>query len=143
MSAVIVLAAAAVVVAYILLGYPMLLAFAPVQAGPAVTKDPAFRPRVSIIIAVYNGGAFLRRKLESILSFEYPPQLMEILVVSDGSTDNSDNIAGEFAANGVHLLKQPHAGKATAINAALTVANGEILFFRMCASAWTRLPWLT
>jgi cellulose synthase/poly-beta-1,6-N-acetylglucosamine synthase-like glycosyltransferase len=54
---------------------------------------------------------------------------MEILVVSDGSTDETDSIAGEFAGRGVRLLRQPQQGKSAALNAGMAQATGEILFF--------------
>ncbi len=126
-GAVFVLAAAAVV--YILAGYPLLLALAPFRRAPAVRKDLSFQRSVTIIVAVRDGGRFLRAKLESLLAQEYPKELMEILVVSDGSTDATDSIAGEFAGRGVRLLRQTQQGKAAALNAGLAQATGEILFF--------------
>jgi cellulose synthase/poly-beta-1,6-N-acetylglucosamine synthase-like glycosyltransferase len=122
-----VLAAAAAV--YILAGYPLLLALAPFRRSPAVRKDLSFQRSVTVILAVRDGGSFLRAKLESLLAQEYPKELMEILVVSDGSTDETDSIAGEFAGRGVRLLRQPQRGKAAALNAGLARATGEILFF--------------
>ncbi len=120
---------AGALILYILIGYPAILAFGRFRAAPAVKKGPGHQPIVSVIVAVYNGGAFLRRKLQSILSLDYPSQLIEIFVVSDGSTDDTESIAREFAARGVRLLSRPHRGKAAAINAALAEASGEILFF--------------
>jgi biofilm PGA synthesis N-glycosyltransferase PgaC len=129
MTAAIVLAAATALAAYILIGYPLLLAIAPGRAAPPVQKDPRFQPTVSAILAVYNGEAYLRRKLESILGLNYPKDKLEILVVSDGSTDRTEAIATEFSKQGVILLKCPRGGKAAALNAALGRATGEILFY--------------
>jgi cellulose synthase/poly-beta-1,6-N-acetylglucosamine synthase-like glycosyltransferase len=126
-GAVFVLAAAAAV--YILAGYPLLLALAPFRRSPAVRKDLSFQRSVAVILAVRDGGRFLRAKLESLLAQEYPKELMEILVVSDGSTDETDSIAGEFAGRGVRLLRQPQQGKSAALNAGMAQATGEILFF--------------
>jgi biofilm PGA synthesis N-glycosyltransferase PgaC len=50
-------------------------------------------------------------------------------VISDGSTDATDAIAGEFASSGVRLLRVPRGGKAAALNAGIAQARGEILFF--------------
>ncbi len=129
MTAAIVLAVATALAAYILIGYPLLLAIAPGRAAPPVQKDPRFQPTVSVILAVYNGEAYLRRKLESIFALDYPKEKLEILVVSDGSTDRTDAIAAEFGNQGVVLLKCPRGGKAAALNAALHRATGEILFY--------------
>jgi cellulose synthase/poly-beta-1,6-N-acetylglucosamine synthase-like glycosyltransferase len=54
---------------------------------------------------------------------------MQVVVLSDGSTDSTDEIAREFAAQGVELIRVPKGGKAQALNKGLEVARGEILFF--------------
>jgi cellulose synthase/poly-beta-1,6-N-acetylglucosamine synthase-like glycosyltransferase len=123
------LAVASAIVAYLLIGYPLLLAAYRGRKLPAVRKDLGYRSTVTVILAVYNGAAFLSQKLQSILSLEYPRELVQILVVSDGSTDETEFIATEYASRGVQLLRVPHAGKAAALNAAFEKATGEILFF--------------
>ena len=68
-------------------------------------------------------------KLESILALNYPAERIEILVVSDGSTDGTEAIVREFAGRAnIHFLAVPRAGKAAALNVALAQATGEILF---------------
>jgi poly-beta-1,6-N-acetyl-D-glucosamine synthase len=128
-SALVGLMLAMAVVSYCLIGYPLLLALYRGDRKPPVKKDPAFRATVTVVIAVYNGAAFLRAKLESILHLDYPRQLVQIIVVSDGSTDETESIARGFSPQGVELLVRPHAGKASALNAAFEKARGEILFF--------------
>ena len=118
-----------VAVVYLLIGYPLLLEFSRRPKRPPVRKDPSFRAPVSVIMAVYNGGKFVRQKLDSIVGLDYPRELMQILVVSDGSTDDTDSIVREYARQGVELLVQSHAGKAAALNLAFQKATGEILFF--------------
>lgn len=113
---------------YVLLGYPVLLALGRWRRAPAPRKDLAFQPPVSLILAVHNGGRFLRQKLESILALDYPGERLQILVVSDGSTDDTEAIAASFGER-VELLRQPWSGKATAINTALGAARHQILFF--------------
>ena len=115
--------------AYILFGYPLLLALWKGRPAKPVRKDLNFHPSVTVIVAVRNGEAFLHRKLESLLAQDYPRQQVEILVVSDGSTDRTEAIAESFADRSVRLLRQPWGGKATAINTALAEARGEVLFF--------------
>jgi len=128
MPAAVLLAAASAVVFYFLIGYPILLAVWR-RAAPPVLKDPRFRPTVSVLVAVHNGAAYLERKLESLLAQDYPPQLREILIISDGSTDATETIAGSFAHRGVRLVRVPRGGKAAALNAGLAQASGDILFF--------------
>ncbi len=128
-AAAITLAVSAAVIAFILVGYPLLVASGCFPAAPPVRKDPAYRPTVTVILAVRNGGRFLGAKLESLLGLDYPQRLVEILVVSDGSTDDTDSIAQGFASRGVRLIRQPWRGKASALNHALAQATGEVLFF--------------
>ena len=82
---------------YALFGYPLLLDWLARRADNPVHKDDKLRT-VSFVIAVYNGEKFLERKLRTIFAQNYPRELMEILVISDGSTDRTDEIARSFAA---------------------------------------------
>ena len=113
-------------VVYFVMGYPLVLAFLARRKAKPVANGLELRT-ASFIIPVHNGARFLRRKLESILALDYPRQLIEILVVSDGSTDETKEIAVEFAAAGVQLLLIPRSGKAAALNSAVPRLSGEIL----------------
>ncbi|HTQ57186.1 MAG TPA: glycosyltransferase family 2 protein [Bryobacteraceae bacterium] len=113
---------------YIVAGYPLLLAVLARWRPRPIRKQFSARS-VTVLLAVYNGEAWIRAKLESILQLDYPREHMRILVVSDGSTDETDAIAGQFQSQGVELLRVPHAGKAAALNAGIARAKGEILFF--------------
>ncbi len=128
MLAIVLLVFASAVVFYLLIGYPILLANSR-RSAPPIGKDMTCRPTVSILVAVYNGEAFIGKKLESLLALDYPANLREILVISDGSTDATDVIAEAFADRGVRLLRVPRGGKASALNAGLSQATGEIIFF--------------
>jgi cellulose synthase/poly-beta-1,6-N-acetylglucosamine synthase-like glycosyltransferase len=123
------LAVGAGIVLYTMAGYPAILAFLTRRRRPPVRTDPAFHPSVSTLLAVHNGEQFLRAKLESLLALDYPGGLLDILVISDGSTDATDSIAEEFACRGVRLLRESRGGKAAALNLGLQHATGEILFF--------------
>lgn len=109
--------------------YPLLLALrARWRPRPVVRGDSPMH--VSVILPVFNGERWIDAKLKSLLALNYPPELVEILVVSDGSTDATDSIVADYAGKGnVHLLPIRRQGKAVAINAALACAKGEILFF--------------
>src|SRR5690348_8053388 len=113
---------------YILIGYPILLAVFPFRAAPPVAKDLRYETTVSVIVAVYNGAAFVRAKLETLLDLDYPQDLMNIIIVSDGSTDATESIVREFAGHNIALLSIPRGGKAAALNVGLQQATGEILF---------------
>jgi len=121
-----VFALAGTVALYALVGYPLLLNWLARRASNPVHKDDKLRT-VSFVIAVYNGEKFLARKLRTILDLNYPRELIEILVVSDGSTDRTDEIARSFARQGVRFLRVEHGGKAAALNAAVPLVSGEIV----------------
>jgi cellulose synthase/poly-beta-1,6-N-acetylglucosamine synthase-like glycosyltransferase len=114
---------------YTLVGYPLLLGFLAHRRTRPVRKA-AWPATVSVILPVYNGEPWVAAKLESILALNYPAGLLEILVVSDGSTDATASIVQGFTGRGkIELLALPRGGKASALNAALERATGEILFF--------------
>lgn len=116
------------VVFYAIAGYPLLLWLVARRHHHPVHKDAELR-RVSFIIPVYNGEKFLENKLRSVLALNYPRELMEILVVSDASTDATDEIARRFAPDGVRLLRVERGGKPAASNAGVPLTSGEILVF--------------
>ena len=113
---------------YVVFGYPLLLAvLARFHARPTQRE---FQPRsVTLLLAVHNGGRWIREKLRSILELRYPRELLEIVVVSDGSVDDTDDIVREFQDAGVRLIRVAHGGKALALNVGMEAAHGEILFF--------------
>lgn len=121
-----VFALACALMLYALIGYPLLLNWLAKRAKNPVRKDDKLRT-VSFVIAVYNGEKFLERKLKAIFAQNYPRERIEVLVVSDGSTDRTDEIARSFAGQGVRFLRVPHGGKAAALNAGVPLVGGEIL----------------
>ena len=114
---------------YVLFGYPVLLAARARLLSRPVRKAAEEWKTVSVLLAVKNGGKFLRPKLESIFALDYPRGLLQVFVISDGSDDGTDAIAADFAGEGVVLIRVPAGGKALALNAGIANATGEILFF--------------
>jgi cellulose synthase/poly-beta-1,6-N-acetylglucosamine synthase-like glycosyltransferase len=87
-------------------------------------------PPVTIIIAAHNEAAHIGATLERHLGAFYPASRRQIIVVSDGSTDGTDDIVRAFASRGVCLLRQePRRGKTAALNLAVGHATGSILIF--------------
>jgi len=86
-------------------------------------------PGVSVIVPVYNTERYLRRCIESILHQTY--QNFELILVDDGSTDQSRNICSEYADldKRIKLIHQKNRGVAAARNAALDVATGQYIAF--------------
>jgi cellulose synthase/poly-beta-1,6-N-acetylglucosamine synthase-like glycosyltransferase len=118
--------AAAALAFYILLGYPLLLALIARVGSKPVAKRRQ-QKSVSVVIAAHNGEKFLAAKLDSILALNYPRELVEILVVSDGSTDSTDDIVRSYAPHGVRLLRVERGGKCAALNAGIPQMHNEIL----------------
>jgi poly-beta-1,6-N-acetyl-D-glucosamine synthase len=117
-----------VFLSYVLIGYPLLLRLMAKRRPRPVYKE--FIPRtVTVLLPVHNGENWIRQKLSSILALDYPGELVQILVISDGSTDGTEAIASEFASKGVELLRLPKGGKPAALNAGLKRAMGDVVFF--------------
>lgn len=83
--------------------------------------------KVSIIIPVFNSEKYLAKSIESALSASWPYK--EIIVVDDGSTDNSYGIAQSYSALGVKVLNIENSGAAVARNHGLNYATGEVIQF--------------
>lgn len=121
----------AFLVAYTYFGYPLLIAVWARLAGRANYRSPLNLP-VTIIISAYNEEKFIAAKLESCLQQDYPSGLMQIIVVDDGSTDNTAEIVTSYCKSYRHILLlslKDHAGKAVALNSAMSKASGQILIF--------------
>jgi cellulose synthase/poly-beta-1,6-N-acetylglucosamine synthase-like glycosyltransferase len=115
-------------VAYTLAGYPVVLALAARFRSRPVVKR--YQPKtVTILLPVRNGERWLRAKLESLFALRYPSELVEILVISDGSTDGTDGLARAYAACRRIEFLRVTGGKAVALTAGIERARGEILFF--------------
>ena len=119
----------AAVVVYVYAGYPLLLLIASTFRSRPIKKSKIW-PTVSVIITAYNEERALARKLENTLSLDYPKELVEIIVASDCSTDQTDEITRSFESQGVRLHRQPNRfGKTSAQNAAVEKARGDIIIF--------------
>jgi len=85
---------------------------------------------VTIIISAYNEATVIGKKIENSLALEYPQNELEIIVVSDGSTDGTDEIVRQYAGRNVVLISSEiRRGKTAGLNTALTRVNGEIVIF--------------
>jgi len=87
---------------------------------------PEPTPRYSVIVPVHNSARTIEPCLEALLDQSLPKETYEILIVDDGSTDNTAELVERYP---VRLLKQAHAGPASARNLGATAALGEFLIF--------------
>lgn len=121
--------ASALVILYVYVGYPLLLS---VLVGFRRRPKPApgYLPFLSVLIAAHNEEAVIGEKIKSTLALDYPRDKLEILVLSDGSTDRTDSIVKGFADPHVRLLRvEGRRGKTYAQNQGVREARGEILVF--------------
>jgi cellulose synthase/poly-beta-1,6-N-acetylglucosamine synthase-like glycosyltransferase len=112
--------------------YPVLVSVLGRSLDRVVKKDESALPKVTVITAAFNEHRHIEATVRNKLAQDYPADRIEILVVSDSSSDGTDEIVTSIAATDarVRLLRQePRAGKTAALNFAIPQANGEILIF--------------
>lgn len=93
---------------------------------------PDNNPLVSIIIPVFNGGKYIRAAIESIFAQNYTPY--EIIVVDDGSTDETPDVICEYP--GIRYFQQENDGPAAARNTGISATNGSIIAFLDADDIW-------
>jgi len=96
-------------------------------------------PRVTFLITAYNEEKNIRKKLTEVLALDYPHEQLEVMVASDGSTDRTDEIVGEFRDRGVVLKRvEGRVGKTATQNEAVKAAAGEIIIFSDATTVYER-----
>jgi cellulose synthase/poly-beta-1,6-N-acetylglucosamine synthase-like glycosyltransferase len=124
------LAGSLAALAYVYVGYPLLLRLLVWLRGPRAVQRADITPPMSLVISAYNEAAVIRAKLENALSLDYPSERLEIVVVSDASTDGTDAIVAEYANRGVRLVRQTERrGKTAGLNRAMPLLIGDIVVF--------------
>jgi cellulose synthase/poly-beta-1,6-N-acetylglucosamine synthase-like glycosyltransferase len=122
---------ALVLIAYVYLGYPaVLLLLSRWRKVQSPLRRDDIEPTVSLIIAAHNEEQVIAQKLENSLALNYPKDKLEIIIVSDGSSDETAGIAQKYRSRGVRLVELlQNLGKASAQNEAVKLASGDILLF--------------
>lgn len=122
-------AAPLVIAVYAYLGYPALLWTATRLPRRRITSTASLTwPTVTVTVPVYNAVAGIRATLEGLVGLEYPRDKLQLLVLSDASSDGTDAVVEEFARRGIELLRSPERrGKTAAENDALKFARGDII----------------
>ena len=100
-------------------------------------KKGDIAPEVSMIIAAHNEEKSMREKIENTLALDYPKDKLEVIVASDGSTDDTNNIVKEFENKGIKLVYESgHKGKSFIQNKAVKESTGEIIVFSDATSMY-------
>ena len=95
-----------------------------------IVKKEAIFPHVTLIVAAYNEEKVIKRKIENSFALNYPKDKLEIIFVSDGSTDATPEIVADYHSQGVvSLFSPPRRGKTSALNRAVAAATGDIIVF--------------
>ena len=110
-------------------GYPICLCFL-AKFWPRPVRRASIFPRVTIVLAVHNEEKNLPGKLLNLAALDYPADRLEVIVISDGSTDETNKIVSAWQNSGRRAVILPeHRGKANALNHGIAEAQGEIICF--------------
>jgi cellulose synthase/poly-beta-1,6-N-acetylglucosamine synthase-like glycosyltransferase len=125
----------AALVIYVFFGYPVLadlLSRLRRSAREPGQEHPEL-PQVTVIIPAHNEGRWIARKIENTLALDYPTDRLQILVASDGCTDNTVEIAGRYAERGVEVNHRPErSGKTATLNRVVPTARGDVVLLTDC-----------
>jgi glycosyltransferase involved in cell wall biosynthesis len=94
-------------------------------------------PAVSVVVDNFNYGRFLKQCLESVIAQDYPREKLEIILVDDGSTDDSIKVAEQFSKR-VKIVPRRNGGQAEAFNTGLRQAGGDLIMFLDSDDYWDR-----
>jgi len=121
----------ALLILYIYIGYPILLRYLPKKALIFTTTASSL-PKITVLIPAFNEAKVIEGTIRNKLEQNYPADLIEIIVISDESEDETDQIVKKIAAENprVALVRQtPRQGKTAGLNLAMQQAQGEIVIF--------------
>jgi cellulose synthase/poly-beta-1,6-N-acetylglucosamine synthase-like glycosyltransferase len=118
-------------------GYPLAMALL-ARLRPRPVRKAEQTPSVALVISAHNEEAVIRRRIENALALDYPEEVLEVVVASDGSTDLTDGIVGELAAANprLRLLQCPREGKVAAQHRAVRATASDVLAFTDANSEW-------
>ena len=118
-----------IMVFYLYLGHPLLIwLFASLWPKP-IRRDP-FRPTVTLLISAYNEEDMIQRKIKNSLKLKYPRDKLEIVVVTDGSTDATASIVRKYVSQGVKLYhREERCGKSAALDRGVSLTHGDVILF--------------
>lgn len=120
----------AAVVVYVYAGYPLLLVVLSGLGARRPVRKADTEPSVTLIVSAFNEASVIADKIRNSLALDYPREKIEIVVISDASDDGTDEIVGQFAAQGVRLLRMnDRGGKTLGLNAGVRSAKGDIVVF--------------
>ncbi len=118
------------VIFYMYLGYPLLLTILARLLPVQIQLDNSYTPKVTLLISAFNEECHIHGKLHTSLALDYPKELLNIVVVSDGSTDRTNKLVKEYEPLGIKLIAfNSNRGKIAALNDAMEQIESEIVVF--------------
>lgn len=120
---------------YVYVGYPLLLTLLRLLFQQPVRKHP-IEPFVSLLVPAYNEAAVIAAKIQNVLALDYPPDRLEIVIASDGSTDGTAEIANKVA-DGTRIRVDAYLtnrGKISVLNDSVPKLHGTIVAFSDASS---------
>lgn len=116
------------IILYTYVGYPAIM-WTLARLRPRPWKAAPITPSVSVVLAVRNGKALLPGKIQHLLGLDYP-NIKEVIIVSDGSTDGTGELLAKQRHPGLKVvILEEHGGKAVAVNAGVAQAMGDVIVF--------------
>jgi cellulose synthase/poly-beta-1,6-N-acetylglucosamine synthase-like glycosyltransferase len=118
-------------VMYAYVAFPLLMALAQKRRVHSKRGDcDVAAPQVTVIVPAYNEERNIGARIRNLLASDYPRPLLDVIVISDASTDGTTEIVRGFEADGVRLIVQERrSGKTAGLNRAVHIARGEIVVF--------------
>lgn len=132
MTSLVIFVLSGILIAYTYLGYPLLLRMRVRSQGARYEPPPLFKddecPSVAILICVYNGSQQIDNKIRNCLAQNYPADKLRIVIVSDGSTDSTNQQVLDYSDKNVLLVENPvRSGKATCLNLGMEHIDEEFV----------------
>lgn len=108
------------------------------RVRPRPVRQADVTPSVALVVSAHDEEAVIERRIENLLALDYPGELLEIVVASDGSTDGTNAIVEEIAGREprVRLLRCPREGKVAAQHRAVRETSSDVLAFTDANTAW-------
>jgi cellulose synthase/poly-beta-1,6-N-acetylglucosamine synthase-like glycosyltransferase len=113
--------------------YPLTVALVARVHTRRVALDDAYLPSVAVIVTAYNEESAIERRLENLHALDYPPELVELVVTSDASTDRTEELA---EAAGARVIRNPRGGKVAAQDAAVRATDADVVAFSDANAIW-------
>ena len=118
-------------------GYPAAIGLLARLRPRAVAREDV-TPSVAVVVSAHDEEDVIGRRVENLLALDYPPELLQVVVASDGSTDRTDEIVEEIAVGEqrVRVLRCPREGKVAAQHRAVRATASDVVAFTDANTEW-------